>query len=217
MVQMTAHNWEPYVAWLWHTIEYVNHKVNIWLLFGKTHINYYSHEWQVSDSPQLSIFNNAIGCFVSCLIPIGGLLKFWKYIHYLLLCFTVAERAQRAATSENTCKLRKQLSQFYNAHAANAHNTTKKRNALQIENTFVNLTTHMLQTQPKKKRAANKMYLVVLWAFAVCFFICLCCEHLHHLLSKWWKCFLDLLVLFLFARVFWSCSALSSLCIIFIR
>ncbi len=41
--------------------------------------------------------------------------------------------------------------------------------------------------------------------------ICLCCEHLHHLLSNWWKCFLDLLVLFLFACVFWSCSALSSL------
>ncbi len=203
MVQMTAHNWEPYVAWLWHTREYVNHKVNIWLLFGKTHINYYSHEWQVSGSPQLSIFNNAIGCFVSCLIPIGGLLKFWKYIHYLLLCFTVAERAQRAATSENTCKLRKQLSQkkFF----------SKKRNALQIENTFVNLTTHMLQTQPKQKRAANKMYLVVLWAFAVCFFICLCCEHLHHLLSKWWKFF------FLFACAFWSCSTLSSLGIIFIR
>ncbi len=76
------------------------------------------------------------------------------------------------------------------------------------------MTTHTLQmltTQPKKKRAANKMYLVVLWAFAACFFICLCCEHLHHLLSKWWKCFLDLLVLFLFACVFWSCSALSSL------
>ncbi len=51
----------------------------------------------------------------------------------------------------------------------------------------------------------------MLWAFAACFFICLCCEHLHHLLSKWWKCFLDLLPLFLFACVFWSCSALSSL------
>ncbi len=41
---------------------------------------------------------------------------------------------------------------------------------------------HMLQmltTQPKKKCAANKMHLVVLWAFAVCFFIWLCCEHLH--------------------------------------
>ncbi len=40
--------------------------------------------------------------------------------------YMVVERAQRAATSE------KQLPQFDNTHAANAHNTTKKRNALQI-------------------------------------------------------------------------------------
>ncbi len=38
----------------------------------------------------------------------------------------VAERAQCAANRKNTCKLRKQLPQFYNAHAENAHNTTKK-------------------------------------------------------------------------------------------
>ncbi len=43
---------------------------------------------------------------------------------------------------KNACKLRKRLPQFDHAHAANAHNTTKK-------------------------------------AFAVCFFIWLCCEHLH--------------------------------------
>ncbi len=41
--------------------------------------------------------------------------------------------AQRAATSENTSKLRKQLPQFDNTHAANAQNTTQKRNTLQIE------------------------------------------------------------------------------------
>ncbi len=46
-----------------------------------------------------------------------------------------------------TCKLTKQLPQFDNAHAANAHNTTKK------------------ETSYKK-----------------C--VCLCCEHLHHLLSN---------------------------------
>ncbi len=78
------------------------------------------------------------------------------------------------------------------------HNQKKKRAAnrkqrLQIKKTtFINLTTHtllMLTTQPKKKRAANEMYLVVLWAFAVCFSICLCCGHLHHLLSNWWRCF----------------------------
>ncbi len=76
----------------------------------------------------------------------------------------MAERAQRAANRKNTCKLRKQLRQFYNTRAPNAHNTTKQRNALQIK-----------------------------------LFICLCCEHLQHLLSNWWRGFLDLLVLFLFA------------------
>ncbi len=35
-------------------------------------------------------------------------------------------------------------------------------------------------------------------------FIWLSCEHLQHLLSNWWRCFLYLLVLFLFACVFWS-------------
>ncbi len=47
---------------------------------------------------------------------------------------TVAERAQRAANrKKNTCKLRKHFRQFDNTHAANAYNTTKKRNALQIK------------------------------------------------------------------------------------
>ncbi len=135
--------------------------------------------------------------------------------------YTVAERAQRAANrKKNPCKLRKPLPQFYNAHAANAHNTTKQRNALQIEKKPLQIkktTSSILQRtrwkcsqhNQTKKRTANNIYLFVLWAFAVCFFICLCCEHLHHLLSNW--CFLDLLVLFLFACVFWSCSALSSL------
>ncbi len=104
----------------------------------------------------------------------------------------------------------------------------RKKTPANYENNFVNFTTHALQmltTQPNKethckysqhnqtkKRTANKiLYLVVLWAFSVQFFIWLCCEHLQHLLSNWWRCFLDLLVLFLFAHVFWSCSALSSL------
>ncbi len=43
------------------------------------------------------------------------------------------------------------------------------------------------------------LYLVVLRVFAA------------HVLSNWWRYFLNLLVLFLFACVFWSCSALSSL------
>ncbi len=44
--------------------------------------------------------------------------------------YTVAERAQHAANIKNTKNVRKQLWQFYNTRAANAHNTTKKRNAL---------------------------------------------------------------------------------------
>ncbi len=51
----------------------------------------------------------------------------------------VAERAQRAALQKthanrkNTSTLRKQLNQFDNTRAANAHNTTKQRNALPIK------------------------------------------------------------------------------------
>ncbi len=41
--------------------------------------------------------------------------------------------------------------------------------------------------------------------------MCLCCEHLQHHLSNWWRCFLNLLVLFAFACVFWGCSMLRSL------
>ncbi len=42
----------------------------------------------------------------------------------------VAEKAQLAANRKNSCKLRKQLHQFDNTHAANAHNTTKQRSTL---------------------------------------------------------------------------------------
>ncbi len=111
----------------------------------------------------------------------------------------------------------------------------RELNALQIEKTPEN-TQHTRckcsQHTQKNKRAANrkkhlqiKKTLSSLWQRTCCKSsqhtqkrntlqtkcICLCCEHLHHLLSNWWKCFLDLLVLFLFACVFWSCSALSSL------
>ncbi len=95
--------------------------------------------------------------------------------HTRCKCSQHNQKKKRAANRKNTCKLRKQLPQFDYTQAANAHSTTKQRNALQIK----------------------------------C--ICLCCEHFHQLLSKWWKCFLDLQALFLFACVFWSCSALSSL------
>ncbi len=78
------------------------------------------------------------------------------------------------------------------------------------------------------------MYLVMLWIIAH-FFICLCCEHFQHisvfavhlficLCCEYLQCvfvfassdidekicFINLLVLFLFACVFWSCSMSSS-------
>ncbi len=130
--------------------------------------------------------------------------------------YTVAERAQRAANRKNTCKLRKHFLNLTTHTLQMLPTQPKKKRAvnrkehLQIKKTTCSIWQHMLQnahnTTKKKKHAANKMYLVVLWAFAVCFFICLCCEHFHHVLY-WWKCFLDLLVL----HVFWSRSALSSL------
>ncbi len=49
-----------------------------------------------------------------------------------ILNITVAERAQHAANRKKNVKLRKQLCQF-DTCAANTHNTTKKRNALQIK------------------------------------------------------------------------------------
>ncbi len=107
---------------------------------------------------------------------------------------TVAERVQRAATSENTCKLRKQLPQFDNKHAANAHNTTKKRNALQIEKNTCKLRKHFRQfdnahaanahnTTKKKKRAANKMLRCVV---SIC---TICCQNYENI---FFKCFLKL-------------------------
>ncbi len=79
-----------------------------------------------------------------------------------------------------------------------------EKNACKLRKYFINLTTHVRckcsQHNQIKKCTTNKnLYLFALWAFAV------------RLLPNWWKCFLDLLVLFLFACVFWSCSALSSL------
>ncbi len=63
-------------------------------------------------------------------------------------CRTVAERAQCAANEKkNTCKLRKHLHQFDNTCAANTHNGTKYRNALQIQ-----------QNQIQKRTAKTEMH-----------------------------------------------------------
>ncbi len=60
----------------------------------------------------------------------------------------------------------------------NAHNTNKERNTLQ-----------MLTTQPNTFYLQRVSFLVVLWAFAVCFFICLCCGHLQVCVVKLRKLF----------------------------
>ncbi len=68
---------------------------------------------------------------------------------------------------KNTCKLRKHFRQFDNAHAANAHNTTKKKKRaanrkkhLQIKETLSSIwqRTRCKRSQhnQKKKRAANR-------------------------------------------------------------
>ncbi len=79
------------------------------------------------------------------------------------------------------------------------HTTNRKKTPVNYENNLINLTTHKLQMLTKKHAANTVIYLVVLWAFAVRFFICLHCEHLQQLLFNWWRYFLDLLALFLFA------------------
>ncbi len=114
--------------------------------------------------------------------------------------------------SSTHCNFRKPTYVYVMRPGCRKHMQIEKAAANQ-ENIFISLTTRAANAHNQiKKHTANKILcLVVLWAFAVCFFICLCCEHLQHVLSNWWRCFLDLLLLFLFACVFWSCSALSSL------
>ncbi len=90
---------------------------------------------------------------------------------------------------KNTFKLRKLFHQFDNICAANAHNTANQRKALQI-NSFIWLCCKHLQC-------------VSLFVCVVS--ICSACCQIDE------DVFLILLVLFLFACVFWSCSALSSL------
>ncbi len=125
----------------------------------------------------------------------------------LIVKISIFIKAQRATNRKNTCKLRKQLPQFYNAHASNITTQPKKKRVANRKNacklrTFVNA--HAVNAHNTTKKLCREHLQCV-------YFIGLCCEHLHHLLSNWWKYFLDLLVLFLFASFFWSCRTLSSL------
>jgi len=75
----------------------------------------------------------------------------------------VTERAQHAATEENTCKKEENTSilkkhhQFDNTYAADTHNTTKYRNSLEILTMQPNIETLCKYSQRNQiqKLAAN--------------------------------------------------------------
>ncbi len=86
------------------------------------------------------------------------------------------------------------------------HMQTEKTPANQ-ENIFISLTAG----------GANAHNTTKYILFAVRFFVWLCCEHLHHLLSNWWRCFLDLLVLVKLTKViFLICWRFFSTCTAFL-
>ncbi len=97
-------------------------------------------------------------------------------------------------------------SMFYLNSSRRAANRKKH---LQIKKTLSSIWQRTCSQHNQKRNALQIKCIWLCCEHLQCFCICLCCEHLHHLLSKWWKCFLNLL--FLFACVFWSCTALSSL------
>ncbi len=73
---------------------------------------------------------------------------------------------------KKTCKLRKQLPQFDNTHAANAHNTTKKRNVLQIK--FIWLCCEHLQCVSLFVCVVSIFTMEFVSLFAGAFSICMC-------------------------------------------
>ncbi len=83
---------------------------------------------------------------------------------------TVAERAQRAATSENTCKLRKKRKRC----KCSQHNPKKKRAAnrkkhLQIKKTLSSISQHTCCKCSQHNQKRNALQIKCIW---------LCCEHL---------------------------------------
>ncbi len=114
----------------------------------------------------------------------------WRPLEY-----TVDERAQRTATSENTCKSRKHLHQFDSRSCKCSQH--KQRNALQI-----------LITQPNKEFYLQCVYLFgcVVSICSVFLYLVVVGAFAAHVLSNWWRCFLNLQVFFLFA-VRWAFSA----------
>ncbi len=104
----------------------------------------------------------------------------WRPLEY-----TVDERAQRTATSENTCKSRKHLHQFDSRSCKCSQH--KQRNALQI-----------LITQPNKEFYLQCVYLFgcVVSICSVFLYLVVVGAFAAHVLSNWWRCFLNLQVFF---------------------
>ncbi len=74
----------------------------------------------------MDYFNDVLTTFlgldlVSCVAVYAGS----KSYQISSKIYSAWERAQRTANRKNTYKLSKQLPQFYNARAANAHNSNK--------------------------------------------------------------------------------------------
>ncbi len=106
---------------------------------------------------------------------------------------TVAERAQRAA--------RKHM-QIEKAPANKETNSMVK-----MLTTQTNKETHCKCSQHNQINfiCSTFLFLVVLWAFAVCFFFWLCCEHLQHVCCQIEE------VVFLICRVFFLFAARRAL------
>ncbi len=117
---------------------------------------------------------------------------------------TVAERAQRAATSENTCKqtkhqqIKKTSSSIWQQVLQMLTTQTNKEFDLQCVSLVVfgvlsNWWRCFLKFAGVCFLFAVFLYLVVLWVFAVRFFIWLCCEYLQReccqIVLLIWRCF----------------------------
>ncbi len=112
---------------------------------------------------------------------------------HTLQMLTTQPKKKRAANRKKHLQIKKTLSSIWQRTRCKRSQHNQKRNALQIKCIWL---------------CCEHLQCVSLFVCVVS--ICSVCLYLF-VLSKWWKCFLDLLVLFLFACVFWSCSALSSL------
>ncbi len=126
-------------------------------------------------------------------------------MHSLLCQSTCVHKSitSKSDTEEKKCWIKLSFKKLQKTHANRKSSSKSRKHLHQFESRCCKCSQH---NQIKNCICSAFPYLVVLWVFAVHFFIWLCCEHLQHLLSNWWRCFLDLLELFLFAAR-WALSA----------